>query len=181
MNNKNKFKSWWIIGLIVPFIGLIIYYCNKNMDKDTKSNLMTGTIIGFGLWLFIALSFLISVNGPEPVESKEYLVSEWLVDAEGEEPVVTIMGMTTCGYCQQYKPVIESLAEEYGFKLYFFETDALSSEDAYIVESTYELDEFQNQVPFTFIVQDGEVISQNTGYKDQNEVVKFLTQNGVIK
>ena len=164
---KKEFKSWWIIGLLIPFLGLIIYFTNKGMNKNAKSNLFTSTIIGFGLWLFIGLSFLIKANEPVVVEPKEYTVAEWLVDTQESEPVVTVIGMTTCGFCQNYKPVIESLAAQYGFNLYFFESDALEYEDALALEQTYELKEYENRVPFTFIVQE--------------ETVKLLTQYGVIK
>ena len=181
MTKGKEFKSWWIIGLLIPFLGLIIYYCNKGMSKDTKSNLFTATIIGFGLWLFIGLSFLIKVNEPPVVEPKEYKVSQWLIDTQKDEPVVTVIGMTTCGYCQKYKPTIESLAAQYGFNLYFFESDALEYEDAVALEETYELKEYENRVPFTFIVQNGKVIGESTGFENKAETIKLLTKYGVIK
>ena len=84
-------------------------------------------------------------------------------------------------HCQAYKPVIERLAEEEGFKLYFFETDALSQEDSEIVETEYEFETFDDLVPFTFIVKEGEVIAENTGFGGEAEIVKFLLNNGVIK
>jgi hypothetical protein len=89
--------------------------------------------------------------------------------------------MTSCGHWQAYKPVIERLAEEEGFKLYFFETDALSQEDSEIVETEYEFETFENLVPFTFIVKEGKVIAENTGFGGEAEIVKFLLNNGVIK
>ena len=181
MKNKKEFNNWWIIGLLIPVVGIILYYSNKSMSKQNKSNLLTGTIVGFGIWLFVALSFLISVNGPGKAQKKEYSVADWIVETKKSEPVVTVIGMTSCGHCQAYKPVIERLAEEEGFKLYFFETDALSSEDSEIVETEYEFETFDNLVPFTFIVKEGEVIAENTGFGGEAEVVTFLKDNGVIK
>ena len=179
--NNKEFKSWWIIGILIPFLGLIVYYCNKSMSKDTKSNLFTGTIIGFGLWLFVGLSFLIKVNEPPKVEPKEYKVSQWLVDTQEDEFVVTVIGMSTCGHCQKYKPVIESLAQEFGFNLYFFESDSLEKNDVYTLEETYELKEYEHRVPFTFIVKNEEVIAETTGFDSKEETIKFLTQYEVIK
>lgn len=181
MKNKKEFNNWWIIGLLIPFVGIILYYSNKNMSKQNKSNLLTGTIVGFGVWLFVALSFLISVNGPGPAKEKEYSVADWIVETKKSEPVVTVIGMTSCGHCQAYKPVIERLAEEEGFKLYFFETDALSQEDSEIVETEYEFETFDNLVPFTFIVKEGKVIAENTGFGGETEIVTLLKDNGVIK
>ena len=38
MKNKKEFNNWWIIGLLIPFVGIILYYSNKNMSKQNKSN-----------------------------------------------------------------------------------------------------------------------------------------------
>ena len=182
MKNKTEFKYWWILGLLIPPLGILLY-CSKliKMSNENRTNLLTGTIIGTGIWVFIALSFLISVNGTGPSQEKEYSVADWIVETKKSEPVVTVIGMTSCGHCQAYKPVIEKLAEEEGFKLYFFETDALSQEDSEIVETEYEFETFENLVPFTFIVKEGKVIAENTGFGGETEIVKFLLNNGVIK
>lgn len=182
MKNKTEFKYWWILGLLIPPLGILLY-CSKliKMSNENRTNLLTGTIIGTGIWVFIALSFLISVNGTGPSQEKEYSVADWIVETKKSEPVVTVIGMTSCGHCQAYKPVIERLAEEEGFKLYFFETDALSQEDSEIVETEYEFETFENLVPFTFIVKEGKVIAENTGFGGETEIVKFLLNNGVIK
>ena len=182
MKNKTEFKYWWILGLLIPPLGILLY-CSKliKMSNENRTNLLTGTIVGTGIWVFIALSFLISVNGNGPSQEKEYSVADWIVETKKSEPVVTVIGMTSCGHCQSYKPVIERLAEEEGFKLYFFETDALSQEDSEIVETEYEFETFENLVPFTFIVKEGEVIAENTGFGGEAEIVKFLLNNGVIK
>lgn len=178
MFKTKKFHSWWIIGLLIPFVGIILYYINKGMNKESRSNLLTATIIGFCVWLFVGLSFLISVNEPAP--AKEYVVSEWLADTKNNETVVTVMGMTTCGYCQKYKPIIEKLSSSKGFNLYFFETDTLSQEDLDVLEKTYEFKEFEGYVPFTFIVKNGEVIAEKTGLQERDELIQFLKSNEVI-
>ena len=182
MKNKTEFKYWWILGLLIPPLGILLY-CSKliKMSNENRTNLLTGTIIGTGIWVFIALSFLISVNGTGPSQEKEYSVADWIVETKKSEPVVTVIGMTSCGHCQAYKPVIERLAEEEGFKLYFFETDALSQEDSEIVETEYEFETFDNLVPFTFIVKEGKVIAENTGFGGEAEIVTLLKNNGVIK
>ena len=180
MKKNNEFKSWWIIGILIPFLGLIVYYCNKSMSKETKSNLFTGTIIGFGLWLFLGLSFLIKVNEPPVIEPKEYKVSDWLIDTQKEEPVVTVIGSTACGYCQQYKPILEALAEEYDFNMYFFESDILKYEDAAALEQTYELETYEGRVPFTFIVKEGKIIYEKTGFNDKEQTIELLKQNNII-
>lgn len=178
---KKKFESWWIIGLVLPFIGLPIYMLSNKMSKDNKASLKTGTIIGFGIWLFAILSFLINVSNPVKPEERKYVVGDWLIDTEKEEPVVTILGLTTCGHCQSYKPVIEKLADKYGFKLYFFELDELNESDRLLVEKTYKLETYATSVPFTYIVKKGEVIAEDTGFENRNKTLDFLKQHQVIK
>ena len=68
---KKKFKSWWIIGLILPFIGFPIYYLTNKMDKETKTNLLTGTIIGTAIWVFVGLSFMINVSNPAQKQNRD--------------------------------------------------------------------------------------------------------------
>ena len=104
-----------------------------------------------------------------------------MIDTEKEEPVVTILGLTTCGHCQSYKPVIEKLADKYGFKLYFFELDELNESDRLLVEKTYKLETYATSVPFTYIVKKGEVIAEDTGFENRNKTLDFLKQHQVIK
>ena len=178
---KKKFESWWIIGLILPFIGIPIYCLNKRMSKDTKSNLLTGTIIGVGIWLFFGLSFLINVSNPAQKQEIEYLVSDWQVDIKKEEPVVTVLGLTTCGHCQLYKPTIEKLQNKYNFKLYFFELDTLTEEEREIVETTYELATYGDSVPFTYIVKGDRIIAEETGFEDRETTLNLLKDYKIIK
>ncbi len=178
---KKKFESWWIIGLILPFIGIPVYCLNKRMSKDTKSNLLTGTIIGVGLWLFFGLSFMISVSNPAQKQEIEYLVSDWQVDIQKEEPVVTVLGLTTCGHCQLYKPTIEKLQSKYNFKLYFFELDTLTEEEREIVETTYDLATYGSSVPFTYIVKGKNIVAEETGFEDRETTLNFLKDHKIIK
>ena len=178
---KKKFKSWWIIGLILPFIGFPIYYLTNKMDKETKTNLLTGTIIGTAIWVFVGLSFMINVSNPAQKQNREYSISDWLVDIEKSEPVVTILGLTTCSHCQLYKPTIEKLADKYQFKLYFFEIDELSDEDRDIVINTFELQTYEGSVPFTYIVKDKKILAEDTGFNDRDYTYQFLQDHKIIK
>lgn len=177
---KKKFKSWWIIGLILPFIGFPIYYLSNKMDKETKSNLLTGTIIGTAIWVFVGLSFMINVSNPAQKQNIEYNVSDWLVDIEKEEAVVTILGLTTCSHCQQYKPTIEKLANKHKFKLYFFELDELTEEERNTVENTFELETYEDSVPFTYIVKNKKVIAEDTGFESRDYTYQYLKDHKVI-
>lgn len=177
---KKKFESWWIIGLILPFIGYPIYYLNKKMSRDVKSNLLTGTIIGTAIWVFVGLSFMINVSNPAQKQEREYHVEDWLVDIEKSEPVVTILGLTTCSHCQQYKPTIEKLADKHDFKLYFFELDELNEEERNMVEGTFELQTYEDSVPFTYIVKDKKIVAEETGFQSRDYTYQFLKDHKVI-
>ena len=66
-------------------------------------------------------------------------------------------------------------------KLYFFETDELENTDTTILTTTYELKNYEGYVPFTFILKDGEVVGDQTGYNDEETTIQLLREVGAIK
>ena len=46
-----------------------------------------------------------------------------------DEYSVTVLALTTCPHCHNFKPVIEKIAKEYDLPLYWINFDSLSNED----------------------------------------------------
>ena len=136
-------------------------------------------IIGVVVVSFALLGILTNLNSGEDIESKT--VSEWLTDTSSGKGVVTVIGLTTCSHCQEYKPKIISLARKKGFNLYFFEVDTLSQEDRDTLLNTYELADYTEQVPFTYIINDNSYVDGMVGFSDINEVKDFLTKNKILE
>ena len=151
-----------------------------------KKNKKTITIIAIAAFavLFIGLSFLIDTSGSKPEGKQNDTVAstyEWLEDTLKDDYVITVLALTTCQYCQAYKPIITKVAKDYDLKLYFYEVDSLSTSDSDILTSTYELKNYEGYVPFTFVLKDGEVVADQTGYNDEETTIQLLREAGAIK
>ena len=128
---------------------------------------------------FVLLSLVLPTNG-EKQENIKYSVSDWAEDVK-EQTVVTVLASTTCPHCQEYKPVITALAKKHDFKLYFFEMEELSSDEQNVVMTTFDLENYDGGVPFTFIVKNGKVVSDTTGFSTEDDTIKYLKTNELIK
>jgi len=152
------------------------------MKKNKKA--ITIIVIAAFTVLFIGLSFLIDTSGSKPSKNTSDVPSayDWLAETQKkDESVITVLALTTCQYCQAYKPIITKIANDYNLKLFFYEVDSLSSTESEILTSSYELKNYEGYVPFTFVLQNGEVVSDNTGYMDEESTIQFLREAGVIK
>jgi predicted bacteriocin transport accessory protein len=135
-------------------------------------------IIAIIVVIFALFIVLIKVNNSNDIEGKT--VAEWAEDVK-KEKVVTVIGLTTCTHCQEYKPQIISLAKRRGFNLYFFEVDTLSEEDQKTLTTTYDLADYTDRVPFTFIIDKGEYVTGRTGFSNINDMTEYLQEYNVIK
>lgn len=142
--------------------------------KKNKIPLLIGISI---VVLFVLLGVLIKMDSSNGIEGKS--VSDWIKDTKNEK-VVTVLGLTTCSHCQEYKPKIISLAKKNNINLYFFELDTLSEEDRKTVVETYTLDEYEGSVPFTFIIDKGVYKDSRTGFSNITSIENFLSENGVL-
>lgn len=180
---------WWILGFVLPPVGLILYLVWKNDKKEDARNAGTGALIATCIWAFIGLSFLLT---SEPTENDNNYKTvditdcsdrmvKWYTDVINGKTVVSVIASTTCPHCQAYKPVIEDLADKEDFILYFFESDELESADYNVLTSTFDLEGYQGYVPYTFIVSDGKFQTDTTGGMDEAGLIDFLTKNGVLE
>ena len=175
LKNKksNSFKfPLWIISLLLPPIGVVLYFIKKKDKKESKS-ILTSFIIGFCIYSFILLGILNS--------TPEKTVSEWYNDVQNNETIVTVIGLTTCSHCQELKPVITRLSKKYKFNLYFFEVDTLSTEESDILYNTLDLKDYDEHVPFIFIVKDKEYANGTVGYSTQASLETYLMDNDIYK
>ena len=164
----------WIISLICPIIGIILFIIFRN-DKDKKKSVLRGTILGVCVYAVIMLYIA--------THSTDYLnrdLERWQRDVRAGNTVVTVIGASYCEHCQEYKPVITALANKHHIDLYFYEIDTLSEEDSNTLTSSFETT-FEGRVPYTFIMSDGLFIDSYEGYQSQAEISAFLLQYGIIK
>ena len=157
----------------------------KDSTEATGSKKVLWIVLGCVL-AFLVLSFVLpsttvkDTNETKTTENTNPSVSKWLEDSK-KEKVVTIVASSTCPHCKEYRPVIERLAKENNFNLYFFEVDLLDENDQYTLLGSYELSDYEGAVPYTFIVDAGKVNGTTVGFATEDETVEFLKKYKVMK
>ena len=107
--------------------------------------------------------------------------TEWYSTTKEGGVVVTVLAQTTCGHCVNFKPIMNSVQKEYGFKLYWFELDQVSSKSYTMLTNTYDIYSSFG-TPYIFITNNGEFVADyQRGEMPKDELITFLKENGVIK
>jgi thiol-disulfide isomerase/thioredoxin len=187
--NKNNY--WWILGLLLPPVGIVLYFVWRKNKKDDAKSIITGTIVSSVIWAIFGLSFLASGKNNDEESVPNYVqevdvtqaskeIKNWYTDVSSGASVVTVIASSTCPHCQALKPIITASAKKENYKLYFFEADKLSEDDYQIIFNAIELDGYEGYVPYTFIIKDKEFKGSNVGEMQEDELKDFLTQAGVI-
>lgn len=107
-------------------------------------------------------------------------VKSWLDDTKKNEYIVTVLAQTWCSHCNNYKPTITELYDEYKFKYYWFDLNTLTKTDYNIITNTYELNNFKG-TPYTFVIKNEEFISFNSGNRSKEDTLNYLKESNVIK
>ena len=103
----------------------------------------------------------------------------WKKDIYSGETIVTVIANSSCMHCIKYQPVIHNLYNKYHFKLHVLHTEKLSK-DQYDELFSYEYENYGG-TPFTFIIKDGVIIDELSGFSTRENVEDFLRINSVIK
>lgn len=184
-NNKVINVLLWILGFVIPVVGLILFLVYHNTKKDYAKNAGVGALVSTCIWAFLGLTLLIDVKGNdiEIVESSYQIynadINEWVEATKSEDTVITVIGLTYCQYCQKYNPIINKIAEDKEYKLYWFDADNYDEESLNTLTSTYEIS-YEGSSPYTLVTKGGEVIGEHVeGYMDENDTKSFLSNLGL--
>lgn len=155
-------------------------------------NKYKGTIIVIVLLVLFVLLSVLTESGNKKSSKDDIELSKlteetkaWVDATESDEYIVTVLAQTTCSHCIKYKPVIEDLQNEYGFKLYWYEVDEVyntegRSEDYEAIIGYYDLKDYTG-TPHTYITRNGELLVENSGaITDKESLKEFLITNKVI-
>lgn len=123
------------------------------------------------------------INGEDSIKESinDIELYNWYSDITNGYDVVTVIALSNCPYCKDFKPIIESIAEENNFKLYIFDIDTLSENDQDVLKNTVKLIDYIGSSPYTFVTSNGEFVDSLFGYHDKNDTLEFLTSTGIIK
>lgn len=186
--NTNLGWLWTILGLVLPPVGIILYFIWKNKRKDDALKAGKAGLIALCIWAFVGISFILSEGDNENTntggtELKKVDVSlasdtikNWYNDLNSGAGVVTVIASSTCPHCKNYKPIITEVCEKENIKLYFFESDELSQDDYTILTNSINLQNYEGYVPYTFIVKDRNFVLDHTGEQDETGTRDMLSK-----
>ncbi len=134
------------------------------------------------LGMFVGLSFLLETDSVKnETNSSGPSVSEWVNDSLEEKFTIAVIAQTTCSFCEMYKPVVESVENKYeDLNVYWFHTDQLSNADYSTLSGTYDISDTFKGTPYTMLTYHGVLIDHISGYVDEETLIQFLVDNGVI-
>lgn len=116
---------------------------------------------------------------PREVESNySETITNWYEETKEDKYVITVLGATYCGYCKEFKPIIENVSDETGITLKWFYVDEIGDEDSNAIETLYNLQE-TGSVPYMFITKNGELVTYNVGYLDKTNLLSFLKEKNI--
>lgn len=191
--NANLGWLWVLIGLVLPPVGIILYFVWKNKRKEDALKAGKAGLVALCIWAFVGISFILSDGGKNNnqnsggTELKKVDVSlasdtikNWYNDLNSGAGVVTVIASSTCPHCQNYKPIITEICEKEKIKLYFFESDQLSQDDYTILTNSINLQKYEGYVPYTFIVKDRNFVLDHTGEQDESGTRNMLIKAGLL-
>ena len=102
---------------------------------------------------------------------------------EGNKPFVMIVTQSTCGYCQEFLPVINEYAGKNHLPAYILEIDTMDSDDVNNILSS--LSYFEENTgwgtPLTLAIKDKKVITELSGYTDDTTSIENLYKELELK
>lgn len=110
---------------------------------------------------------------------KEIKYDKVIEKIDNKESFVLVLSQTTCSHCMDYKPKVESVANEYKLTIYYLETNLLSKK---------ETEKFKKYITYTgtpttvFIINGEEktVANRIDGSVAESKIIEKLKSNGFI-
>lgn len=108
---------------------------------------------------------------------KEY---EELLEKEGK--IILIVGQTTCGYCTQYKPILNEIAKEENLIINYIDITSLTNDEyASFQESLNFFKENKGWgTPLTLIIEEKHVIDYKQGSRSKKDTLTYYRSLGLL-
>ena len=169
-------------------MGKIIFI--KKEKKDIKGTIVNAAIIICAVLFVGALAVMVSNNKQIGNRIKEISYSEFKEQIKSPDYTVVLLASPYCSHCQEYKPFVNGLAEEYDFKVYYINvhSDKLKPEEYNELHDTISAtkDQFTQEgessipTPTTAIFKDGVEVASKLGDIGYEGLKELLKDNGVI-
>ncbi len=113
--------------------------------------------------------------------NKKATMDEWVEVTKEDKYVITVISLSYCDFCANYKPIIEQIAEENDIKLFWFNIDKMKETDSSILVTTYKFNEhgYEGASPYTAITKNAQFVADKVGGMSSDDLKLFLKENGI--
>lgn len=149
--------------LIVAVIGLAFGVSNTKDDKEKTNN-----------------TYQNEGSALEKAGFNEVTLDEYLELIKSPEKNIVLIARPSCGFCEQFTPILKQAAEDMGLIVNYINTEKLSNDDWTVFNNS--LDYLKNNewgTPLTLIVQNGDTVAENSGYVELDTIKDFFKSNGL--
>lgn len=99
---------------------------------------------------------------------------------------ILVLGQTGCGYCNQYKPVINEIAKEKNVTISYLDVRKINQDEWNTLMSDLNdyfktLPDGKWGTPLTLIIKDKKVVDALPGANEKDDALKFFKDNELIK
>jgi predicted bacteriocin transport accessory protein len=171
---------------------------DTEVKKEKKSFSLTSKQKDLLLVLLVAVVLVIALvitGGKEPkldielpiaLEGEagftEITYSEYEEKLNTEAPFVVVIVKDGCVFCEKYKPVVESVANEYALPIYFINLSNLTSEEQSALASSNTYLKKENWgTPTTLFMYGNKVVDLITEYVEKDAFESFVKENFVVE
>ena len=107
--------------------------------------------------------------------------NEYEEKVENEDAFIVIIERAGCGYCVQYMPIVEEVANEKKIPIYYIDTDTLSQEEYTELSTTNNyLKRNDWGTPTTLFMLGSRVLDSIGGYVEKESVLSFIDGKVVV-
>lgn len=155
----------------------------KKALKVTGIALLVAAVIGAS----VGISY---VKGDNNSENKkvtlqtagfnEVSIEEYLTLIKEEEKNVILIARPTCGFCEQFTPVLKEATDDLKITVNYVDTDKFSNEDWNTFNSSFEyLKTTEWGTPLILVTENGKLVAENQGYTELDTIKEFFKDNGI--
>lgn len=102
---------------------------------------------------------------------------------DSEEPFILMITQSTCGYCKEFKPIMDEYAEKNKVPVYYLELDTMDQEDAqqFMSSLSYFNENSDWGTPLTLAIKNKQVVTELNGYTDDTSTIDNLFKEVGLK
>jgi len=141
--------------------------------------IVVGVISSKGNEKLAEIKFPLTLAGE--VGSHEITYDEYEKMVNNGDAFIVVIERTGCGYCQQYMPLIEEVANEKKIAITYINTDNLSEEEFNKLSTTNKyLKRNEWGTPTTLFMLGDRIVDSIGGYVDKDSILAFIDGRVVL-